>query len=79
MLLDLLRRWWMSLALYAVVAVGIAGILLGFRQAGKLAERDASAKKTLNAVRVRHEVERDIDSADAAELDRLRKKWTKRD
>jgi len=68
--------WGKMLAGLAIVG----GILLAIgklKQAGRDAERAGQAERTNELRRQAHEVDRRIDAASDADIDRLRDKWTR--
>lgn len=64
---------------YAVMALAALGavtaILAGARNAGRNAQRVADAKKTVEAVNARVQVDTRVSAASDAELGKLRDKW----
>lgn len=63
---------------YLALAVVIAGILLGAKNAGRNAERVASMTDTLKGVSQRNTIRDRVLSADEAERARLREKWSRK-
>lgn len=64
---------------YAGIAIAVAAVLFGVRNAGKQAERVANMKATLKAIEVKNEINDTIDRANDADLERLRERWTRPD
>lgn len=71
------RQRILNVIAFAAIAAGIAGVLLGVRNAGKQAERLANLKSTLAAVKTKTRTYDEVSQADEAERIRLREKWTR--
>lgn len=63
---------------YGAAILSVLAVLFGARQAGKNAEKVSNYERTLKVVRKKNETENAVDSADDAERQRLRAKWTRR-
>lgn len=79
--LGLLSGIWGKAAPYliiaGVVALAVGLFVLKVFGAGKAAAKAEAAMKALQQVKEARNVENRVDGADAAELERLRKKWTR--
>lgn len=61
----------------ALAALGaVTAVLAGARTAGRNAQRVEDAKRTVEAVNARQEVDTRVDAASDAERERLRRKWS---
>lgn len=71
------RQRSLNVIAFAAIVAGIAGVLLGVRNAGKQAERLANLKSTLAAVKTKTRTYDEVSQADESERIRLREKWTR--
>ena len=76
-MLALLKPFWLTIAKYAAIAGGILLIVFKIRQSGRDAERVENMKETLNHVKIRDAIERDVNRSDNA-TEQLRSKWSRK-
>lgn len=74
-ILGLLKPYALKLLAGLVIAGVVAAVLLGARNAGRMAERVEGIRRQLANVKERTDVENRVATADAAERGRLRRKW----
>lgn len=75
-----IRPYLLTVAKWALIALAVAGVLLGVRNAGRQAERVDNLERALEAVRRRRDVEADVDRLrDGDALAELRRDWSRGD
>jgi hypothetical protein len=79
LLFAFMRRQGAVVWAYIALAIAVAGVLLGVRNAGRQAERIQNLQSTMKAVMGKNAIENHIAGADSNERKRLRAKWMRRD
>jgi len=69
---------WIKIAQISSAALAVVFVLFKARESGKESVRKDNLDKTLKGIKIRDEVENDIDSADTTKRERLRNKWTRK-
>lgn len=76
-LIGLLKPFALKIALWGAIGLAVLAVLAGVRNSGKQAERVANLKRSLEAENARRQVDVDVSTADDAERERLRKRWSR--
>lgn len=75
---SFLHQYWLVILKWAVIVGGAMAVIMRLISEGQKREKVKQIERTLENVKEAKRVENNVDNADSTELERLRKKWTRK-